>query len=109
MNLPKRVPVLANPQEGSSIRNVSSAEKTCSLVDEFMGTSLANGRYSPLCAEVTPFLGSRDYFAQRNDIFSQHQMESRHNGTHRSGRIHNRQRNQLWSVPTQFCSVKNQE
>src|SRR5438270_5981350 len=40
MNLPKRVPVFANPQEGSSMRNVSSAEKTFSLVDESMGPLL---------------------------------------------------------------------
>jgi hypothetical protein len=40
MNLPKRVPVFANPQEGSSMRNVSSAEKIFSLVDESMGPLL---------------------------------------------------------------------
>src|ERR1700761_7231448 len=31
MNLPNRVPVLANPQEGISTRNVSSAENTLSV------------------------------------------------------------------------------
>src|SRR5581483_48373 len=36
MNFPKRVPVLANPQEGSSIRNVSSAWKIESVWREFM-------------------------------------------------------------------------
>src|SRR6266576_4181892 len=44
MNFPKRVPVLANPHEGSSMRNVSRAAKTLSLVDEPMQTSLSDGR-----------------------------------------------------------------
>src|SRR6476620_10055265 len=44
MNFPKRVPVFANPQDGSSMRNVSSAEKTFSLVDASMRTPFRNGR-----------------------------------------------------------------
>src|SRR5437870_2729645 len=56
MNLPNRVPVLANPHEGSSMRNVSSAEKTFSLVDESMGTSLEEGRYN--CSSLRSRLSS---------------------------------------------------
>src|SRR5579864_2055602 len=44
MNFPNRVPVLAKPQDGSSIRNVSSAANIWSLLDAFMRTSLRNGR-----------------------------------------------------------------
>src|SRR5579862_7687408 len=36
MNFPKRVPVLANPQDGSSMRKPSSASNTFSLIPAFI-------------------------------------------------------------------------
>ena len=44
MNFPNRVPVLAKPQDGSSMRNVSSAAKTLSLVLACMRTSFRDRR-----------------------------------------------------------------
>src|SRR3954470_8510465 len=50
INFPKRVPVLANPHDGSSMRNLSSAANILSLVDECMQTSLATEEYNPFRA-----------------------------------------------------------
>src|SRR5215471_2238816 len=58
MNFPKRVPVLAKPQEGSSIRNVSSAANTLSLVDASMRTSLKERKITTLAACGHGFLGA---------------------------------------------------
>src|ERR1700751_4678824 len=67
MNFPKRVPVLANPHDGNSMRKVSRAAKTLSLVDESMQTSLT-GRLQSIAWPVTVFLGQCQCFAMRNVI-----------------------------------------
>src|ERR1700747_2635703 len=68
MNFPKRVPVLAKPQEGSSMRNVSSAAKTLSLVGESMPTSLSGTEDYNRCAAAVIFSpGKLIAFALRNE------------------------------------------
>src|SRR5215831_16141307 len=59
MNFPKRVPVFAKPQDGSSMRKVSSAVKTLSLVGESIRTSFLTRRL-----QLSP--GSRHAFFWRN-------------------------------------------
>src|SRR5215472_6118449 len=55
MNFPKRVPVLAKPQEGSSMRNVSRAATTFALVDESMRTSNRSGKITIFCSQRSRF------------------------------------------------------
>src|SRR5215469_6795073 len=57
MNFPNRVPVFAKPHDGSSMRNVSSAAKTLSLVDASMRTSPRNGRLQSYRRGGHGFLG----------------------------------------------------
>src|SRR5207302_8233649 len=66
MNFPKRVPVLAKPQDGSSMRNVSSAAKTLSLAGASMRTSLGSGRLQSFRVAVMVFLAKFNRFAMRN-------------------------------------------
>src|SRR5437588_4712974 len=67
MNFPRRVPVLAKPQDGSSMRNVSSAAKTLSLAGASMRTSLGSGRLQSFRVAVMVFLGKFNRFAMRNE------------------------------------------
>src|SRR5436305_10863851 len=55
-NLPKRVPVLANPQDGISMRNSSSDRKTVSEPRALMPFNLSQGDYTSPRMAVTPFL-----------------------------------------------------
>src|SRR5580658_7577964 len=84
MNFPKRVPVLAKPQEGSSMRNISSAAKTLSVVDESMRNLSQNSEgYKRFLAEVTVFFGWFIHFAIRNVPCGSGRAQKRHCARHR--------------------------
>src|SRR5438132_10425009 len=56
MNFPNRVPVLAKPQDGSSMRKVSSALKIFSVLLASIGTSLRHPKVTILTAQGHEFL-----------------------------------------------------
>src|SRR3977135_2365232 len=66
MNFPKRVPVLAKPQDGSSMRKDSSALKIVSLLRASIGTSLRNRRVQSFPYKVTNFFRGACSFAVQN-------------------------------------------
>jgi len=66
-NLPKRVPVLAKPQDGTSMRNFSSAWETFSDFGESIATlSIGHEGYTSARPEVTIFILEYAYFALQN-------------------------------------------
>src|ERR1035438_3739515 len=56
MNFPKRVPVLAKPQDGSSMRKDSSASKILSLFRASIGRLFSNSQGTILTAQDHEFL-----------------------------------------------------
>src|ERR1700677_81447 len=68
INFPKRVPVFAKPQEGTSMRKDSSASKILSVWDPSMKTSLWHRRLQSLREEVTHFFRGIGRFALQNAV-----------------------------------------
>src|SRR5215471_14145202 len=64
-NLPKRVPVLANPHDGTSIRNVSRARNIVAVWDEFMATLYPREITHPLAVWSRTLRLEGAYFALR--------------------------------------------
>src|SRR4051812_6858792 len=89
MNFPNRVPVLANPQEGSSMRNVSSEAKTLSPVDASMLEPLLGREdYSCNLANVTILFGILVRFTLRNNRSRFRQLQEGHTTRHGSRGFH---------------------
>src|SRR6185437_915370 len=102
MNFPKRVPVLANPQEGSSMRNVSSAVKILSLVDASMREPLLGTEdYSRSPANVTILFGSLIRFTLRNHRQGFPLVQERHTAGHRASATPSM--GALWASP--WCAL----
>src|SRR6266852_9870507 len=56
INFPKRVPVFAKPQDGSSMRKVSSASKICFVLRASIGGPLSESKVTILIVQGHEFL-----------------------------------------------------